>query len=261
MTGSAPRRYDGGEKQRLLMSVDRPRLQLLHTADVHIGDDYAPARRLEGLRAVADAAIGRDVQAVLIAGDLFDNARVKQPDVDAALAQLARLAPRPTIITSGNHDSLATDSIYRRIPLAEAGPHIYLLDGPQGQRLVLPDLCLTVWSRALVEHHPGHRPLAGYEPGHERHWSVVMAHGHYVPEDERPERSSPILAQEIAALQCDYVALGHWHRFLDCSINGTPAFYPGSPSEAGGTFPGANLVTFDPVSGVRVERVPFAPAP
>jgi hypothetical protein len=45
------------------------------------------------------------------------------------------------------------------------------------------------------------------------------------PEHEKPDRSSPVLSKQIGALGCDYLALGHWHRFLDVSANGVAAYY------------------------------------
>ncbi len=161
------------------------------------------------------------------------------------------------VITPGNHDSLDANSIYRRVQLSQAGRHVRLLDEPNGQQLLLDDLHLAIWGRGLVDHHPGHRPLEGFRPAGNGYWQVAMAHGHFVPQSEQSDRSSPILHEEIAGLSCHYLALGHWHRFLDCSVSGVPAFYPGSPSEPGGSFPSCNLVTLDPASGARVERVPL----
>lgn len=235
------------------MSVDgKKALRLLHTSDVHIGDEFDPARRLAGLTAVVDAAIAYHVHALLIAGDFFDSARVKSLDVEAALSQLARLTI-PTIISNGNHDALENPSIYDYVSVTDAGDHIHFLDDTEGSHIVLEDLHLTIWARAMMGHEPRHKPLAGYKKHREQHWQVVLAHGYYFRPDEQSDRSSPILAQEIAVLECDYLALGHWHHFVDVSVNGVPAFYSGSPSTGG-----ANLVILDPASGARVERVPLA---
>ena len=238
------------------MSVDRPLLKLIHTSDVHIGDDYDPARRLTGLRGVVDAALERHVDAALIVGDLFDSARVKAPAIEATLAELARLT-MPTFITSGNHDCLDESSPYQRVSWDQAGDHIYFLDDPEGCHVSLHDRKLTVWAKGLVDHHPGHKPVDGYVPHLDGYWQVAMAHGHYVPPDETSERSSLIHGDEIAELGCDYLALGHWHRFLDVSHDGVAAFYSGSPSEPGGSYPSANLVILDPATGPRVERIPL----
>lgn len=211
---------------------------------------------MAGLTAVADAALAQRVDALLIVGDLFDSSRVKAQQILDALEQLARLTI-PTIVTSGNHDCLDQTSVYQRVPFAEAGGHIYFMDDPEGSRLTLDELRLSIWSKALVDHYPGHRPVEGHQPPDPRYWNVVLAHAHYVPEGERSDRSSLIHESEIAALGCDYLALGHWHRFLDCSVDGVPAFYSGCPSEAGGSFASANLVLLDEASGARVERIPL----
>jgi DNA repair exonuclease SbcCD nuclease subunit len=236
------------------LSVDRPTIRLVHTSDVHIGDDHNAVHRLKGLTAVVDAAVQHSADALLIVGDLFDSSRVNGPDVEGALAQLARV-DIPVLVTSGNHDVLDQTSIYHRVALSDAGAHVYFLDDPAGAHLVIEELGLSLWARAMVDHHPGHKPLESYEPARNGHWQVVMAHGHYVPGSETTYRSSPILEDEIAGLACDYLALGHWHRYLDVSVNGIPAYYPGSPSEPGDSFASVNLVVLDPATGVTVERV------
>ena len=232
------------------------RLRLLHTSDVHIGDENYPLLRLAGLTAAVDAAIEASVDGVLIAGDLFDSARVKPHEVEAAWAQLARM-PAPVVLIPGNHDCLGPPSIYSRITHTDAGEHVYFISEPDGEYLTLHELGLTVWARGMVEHFPANFPLRGHQPLEDGNWQVVMAHGHYLPDGEETYRSSPIPEQQLGELDCDYVALGHWHRFEDVSVNGTKAFYCGSPAEPGMAEASANLVTLDPHSGITVERIPL----
>ncbi len=242
------------EREHESMTGAKPRLRLLHTSDVHIGDGYGP--RLGSLSAVVNVALSRQVDAVIIAGDLFDSARVPPEMVDLTLKELSRLR-QPTIVIPGNHDCVDKDSIYRRGDLGEAGGHVHFVGDPAGKLLVFDELALSVWARGIEDHHPGHKPLLGHAPGDARHWRVVVTHGHYVPAGEDSFRSSMIRQEEIGSLEADYVALGHWHRFLDVSHNGVAAFYSGSPGEDGSSFASANLVTLDPVAGVSVERVPL----
>lgn len=234
-----------------MKTITRSRLRLLHTSDLHIGE--IPVR-LSGLDNVVAAANALSVEALLIAGDLFDSVRVTQDELEATMAHLGRLE-MPVLITCGNHDALGAPSIHERVALRDAGPHVHFLDDPDGSYVVLEDLRLSVWARAMVEHHPGNDPLLGYSRHVDDHWQVAMAHGHYFADHETPDRSSPVLAKHIGALGCDYLALGHWHRFLDVSANGVAAFYSGSPSEHGGTYPSANLVTLEQGAPVVVERI------
>ena len=236
-------------------AVRRP-FRFIHTADVHIGDSTIGPRRLAGLAGTVDAALATKADAILIAGDLFDSARVLDSEIEATLEHLARLS-LPVVITAGNHDALGSPSIYERVRLSQAGRHVYFLGTPDGGHVALDHLQVTLWARGLVEHHPGNNPLAGYSRHVEGHWQVALAHGHFVPSAQKPDRSSPVFEDQIGALGCDYLALGHWHRFLDVSRNGTAAFYPGSPSEAGGSFASVNLVTLEEGRPARVERIPI----
>lgn len=228
----------------------RPEVTMLHTSDVHIADGDDPAW---ALRDVVDVAIADDVDIVLIAGDLFDHARVQEATAMATIAELARLG-RPVVVIPGNHDCVDERSVYRRVDLGGAGPHVHFVGDPDGGELRFDDLRLHIWARGIESHHPGHHPLSGCRPAGPGEWSVVLTHGHYVEEDEVSDRSSQIRQDEIAALECDYLALGHWHRYLDVSEGGVTAFYCGSPSESGVDAGTVNLVTLSPESGVRVER-------
>ena len=235
--------------------TSRRTLRLLHTSDVHIGEDLTTGERLGGLRSVVDVAKGRSVDALLIVGDLFDESRVPEEQIDDAIAELARL-DIPTIITCGNHDALGPPSIHDRLVLSDAGEHIRFAAAPEGQHMVFEEIELAVWSRGMVAHTPDNLPLEGYTPHPGDLWRVVLAHGHHVADaKEDAHRSSRISTAEIAALECDYLALGHWHRFFDASAGGVAAFYSGSPSESGGSFASVNHITLAAGRGARVERI------
>jgi len=232
----------------------RPSLRLLHTSDVHIGEEDLSEVRLRGLQQVVDRAIAEEAQLLLIAGDFFDNSRVKPVQVNDAFEQLARLTI-PVVITNGNHDCLAVPSIYARVDLREAGSHVHFLDNPLGATAVFHDLGVSIWARGFVDHHPQNNPLEGHGRNDLDYWEIVMAHGHYVPHGTINDRSSPIFAAQIEQLDCDYLALGHWHRFVDVSSQSTKAFYSGAPSECLDLVPTANLVVLSPEPATIVQKV------
>jgi DNA repair exonuclease SbcCD nuclease subunit len=228
---------------------------MLHTSDVHIsGDELSIA----GFRAVVDAAVEHDVDLLIIAGDFFDSSRVREDATSAALGELGRVG-RPVVLIPGNHDCVDHRSIYHRVDPTSAGEHVFFAADPDGEELFFDHLSLAIWARGIESHDPAHQPLAGFKPAHPDHWRVVVTHGHYVPTGERSERSSRITQQEIGALECDYVALGHWHRYADVSEGDVKAFYCGSPSEPGSDGPTVNLVTLHPDDGVIVDRHPIRP--
>jgi DNA repair exonuclease SbcCD nuclease subunit len=234
----------------MIGTTPRPAVSMLHTSDIHISGDDASFR---GLQAVVSAAIESDVDIVLIAGDLFDSARVADEAVQRTITELGRLG-RPVVVVPGNHDCVDERSIYHRVNLSSAGNHVFFAGNPAGEELRFEDLSLIIWARGIESHDPLNRPLAGYAPADPAYWSVVLTHGHYVPSTEKSDRSSQITQQEIGQLRCHYLALGHWHRFVDVSEGGVPAFYSGSPYEPGREGTSVNLVTLHPDTGVHVER-------
>lgn len=102
--------------------------RLLHTADWHLGRAFHGedllAAQAEQVDFVVATAREQAVDAIVIAGDLYDRAL---PPVDAvrladeALSRLAEVAP--VVLISGNHDSAARLGFGGRL-LARAGVHV-----------------------------------------------------------------------------------------------------------------------------------------
>ena len=250
----------------ILLAVSSPRrsLRVLHTADVHLGSDgYGNAEqqaahhaRYRGaFRRIVDRALADHVDLVLIAGDLFDHNRVSDETVAFVHAELGRLH-QPVVILPGNHDSLDTNAVYDRPDVTAGARHVHVIRRRDGEAIDFPELDVVVWGRAMEEHAPDFSPLA-HIPGREnRRWFLAMAHGFFYEARQRPERSSPIFADEIRDTGWDYVALGHHHVQADVSQGGVTAWYAGAPAIewAGGPPAGAVLrVDLAVEGGIRVE--------
>lgn len=85
-------------------------MKLLHTADWHVGKTLQGRARLDEYEAVlaeiSDIARAEEVDAILVAGDLFDSASpapTAEKIVYDALLELRSIAP--VVLVSGNHDS------------------------------------------------------------------------------------------------------------------------------------------------------------
>ena len=192
----------------------------------------------------------------LIAGDLFDHNRVHVPTQNFVLEQLARLSI-PVVLIPGNHDTLSERSIYHRFNPRDAGEHVHTLFEEDGAVLKLPDLHATIWGRAMVEHEPATKPMAGVPERFEDQWHIGMAHGYFTPDDKLP-RSSLISVDEIRESGFDYLALGHIHVYQDVSQGSTRAVYPGSPAAWLSTKPSVAFVQLHPERGVNAEPVLLA---
>ena len=209
------------------------KLTLLHTADVHLDNPLhgaaEPPRAHRIFQAIIDRALDSRVDAVLIAGDLFDHNRVANETIAFAQSQLRRLRC-PAVILPGNHDCLGSpNAIYHRHDFSAACGNVRVITELDGQSIAFPELDLIVWGRGMEVHEPGFHPLAHLPTRRDGRWHVAMAHGFFYEDGETPERSSPILAAEIRQAGWDYVAMGHKHVLADHSQGDVAAWYPGTP--------------------------------
>ena len=227
------------------------RLRLIHTSDTHLGDPSGHPRAEEVLASVVDAVERVGGDALLLAGDVFDNERVSDDVLGRFVAQMARLDV-PVVVLPGNHDLAHKTSLYRRPPFADVPANLHILREPTGETLSFPALGLDVWGRAMLSHTPDFRPLQGMPAPTDGRWLVALAHGHFHYEDDREQRSSPIYPADVAASGCHYLALGHWDRHVDVSRATTTAVYSGCPyGPIGAPEQGAVcVVELDPVGGV-----------
>ncbi len=241
-------------------------VRLLHTSDWHLGRtlhqvDLADAQR-GALDFILQAAQEHAVDAIIVAGDVYDRAI---PPVDAVrlLHQwLARVSPIvPVIMTSGNHDSatrlgfgaeLFHDNLHVRTVVPRLDEPVVLRDehGPVAV-FALPYLDPEIARRELADDEEqvqrSHDAVlsaamdrvrrACTDGGYTR--SVVMAHAFVVGAGGGPMRSDSerdITVGGIDAVSADvftgatYVALGHLHG--PQSVAGPPGTvlqYSGSP--------------------------------
>lgn len=236
---------------------ERPSIKLLHTADFHFGDGYWEERLAhDALTAVVDIAIAEQVDALLIAGDLFDRNSASPEDIRFVLRELNRL-PCLVVLLPGNHDALDSQSVYRKDDFIKTCPNLKLLADADGQMLIFPELCLAVWGRPVIEHNSKFNPLAGIPAPKNGYWHVAIAHGLCPLDGWDPDRSSLIRIGEISSSGWHYLALGHVHAFRDVSEGGLVACYPGTPVNANHIVNGAGSVAIVEMKddlGVSIRR-------
>lgn len=118
-----------------MSQIDLFMIRILHTADWHLGKKLGPYSRLkeqkEVLHELVNLADQEQVDAVLIAGDLYDQFNPSTEAMElfySTLKQLTRQGQRPVIVIAGNHDS--PDRIEVSDPLARSCG-IVLIGHPQ----------------------------------------------------------------------------------------------------------------------------------
>ena len=223
---------------------------LVHSSDLHVDDTPGPGRYsgLLGLRSVLFTAGELGADFVLLAGDTFDNGRIAGSILAQATSLLAA-SPVPVIMLPGNHDPAPPDSIFHRAGLLDL-PNVHILGLTHSETVRFDEHALEIHGRA-------HRGFADMQPvpeprGRAARWQVVMAHGHYVPPCEwqaQSHRAWRISDDALAAVDADYIALGHWDRATQVGDGSVPAYYSGAPDLAGTV----NVIRLAE-TGVHVER-------
>jgi DNA repair exonuclease SbcCD nuclease subunit len=88
-------------------------------------------------------------------------------------------------------------------------------------------------------------------------WSIVAAHG-LVTDNEGPQfRSSPITPSDLAAVDWDYVALGHLHEHEIVREPPRAACYPGSTARSRRGEAGVVRLDLVPDRGLALEWLPL----
>ncbi|MFY1702976.1 exonuclease SbcCD subunit D [Micromonospora sp. WMMA1923] len=267
-------------------------MRFLHTSDWHLG------RQLHGLSLhdahqafvdhLVDVARSERVDAVLIAGDLYDRA-VPPPDAvglwDQAQTRLVVEAGTSVVVIAGNHDSPARLGVGSRL-LERAGVHVRVGTAAVGTPVLLEDdetrvacypvpflepaSAVTDWAVEERSHAAALRVAMGkvrsdlaVRPGYR---SVVMAHA-FVSGGQQCDTERDISVGGVQHVPgavfegVDYVALGHLHgrqRLAEgLRYSGSPLAF--SFSEAA-HIKSSYLVDLDGGGLCGVEEVP-APVP
>ncbi|MBP0481208.1 metallophosphoesterase family protein [Sagittula salina] len=193
--------------------------KLIHTADVHLDSplkslalkdpdlrERVIAATRTALTRIVDAALSEAVDAVLIAGDLFDGQERSARTAAFLLAQLDRLrvAGIRVFLIKGNHD--AENPITGDLDLPE---NVHVFTG-HGGRVALNEAVQVHGVSFSGRQAPDSllpkfaAPVEGAVNVAMLHTSLAGSQGHDV--------YAPCTVAELAALGFDYWALGHIHR-------------------------------------------------
>lgn len=236
-------------------------LHILHAADLHLDAPFAAltaeqarARRSEQrllLDALADAAIERGADLVVLSGDLLDSEQTYRETAQALADALGRI-PAPVAIAPGNHDFYGPSSLYA----ARIWPkNVVIFREAAPQRIELPDL--ELYGCAFTGPARYDSPLEGFQASASGKPSVMVCHG----DVEANDRYGSISRAQIARSGLTYLALGHVHSCSGLRQEGNTYWaYPGCAEGRGFDETGdkgALWVSIEDSGAVNAEFLPL----
>ncbi|MCC5864099.1 MAG: DNA repair exonuclease [Wenzhouxiangella sp.] len=236
---------------------------LLAIGDMHLGrlpaglpDSLAEQRRALGpataWNAAIDQALERQVDAVLLAGDVVERGRdffVAYGELKAGVERLAA-ADIPIIAVAGNHDTHVLPRLAAEIKQLE----LLGADG-QWQRRVLADVEIVGWSFPQAQVRTS--PLANFPAIDSDRTLIGLLH---CDRDQAGSPYAPVSSSELDAAPVAAWLLGHIHR-PDELGKGRPIGYLGSISALRASETGSRGPWLLSISEgkLRFEHLPLAP--
>jgi len=211
----------------------------LHTADWQIGRQYGQFEtddaamlaeaRFEVVARIAALAAERSVDAVLVAGDVFDTQGVSDRSIRRLFAAMAGYTG-PWVMIAGNHDAALADSVWSRamqLGCIPANVHVPLTTAV----VDLAAANLAVLAAPLTQRHTYDDVTQAFDDlesaaGRVR---VGLAHGSVAGRlPDTIDATNPIAPDRAARARLDYLALGDWHGCLSIDER---TWYAGTPEQ------------------------------
>jgi len=210
-------------------------MRLIHAADLHLDSafgaltaDRARLRRQESrdlVERLCRLCESRGADALLLAGDVFDGARVYPDTLEALSRALASLRCR-VFIAPGNHDPYHSRSAYARTEWPE---NVHIFRTAEMEKVDCGSF--VIYGAAFLgEESPG--LLQGFAvPAEEQRLQIALLHGDV---EGRESPYGPIRREEIRQSGLNYLALGHIHQHSGLQREGDTFYaYPGCPEGRG----------------------------
>lgn len=244
-------------------------IRFLHTADWQIGKPFGGfdpelrgvlrSERVAAVARIAKLATARSCDAILVAGDVFDDNTVLDRDVNQTIEAMRGFSG-PWILLPGNHDAALSVSVWTRFRrFADRAGLANTIVADKPEPIFLCDGRLAVLPAPLTRRHEAADVSEWFDLA-ETPANVVrvgLAHGSLANRLPEAAEAQNVIAEDRAArARLDYLALGDWHGFVEIAPKTVYAGTP-EPDRYPANAPGhVAIVEIDaPASEPRIERV------
>ena len=211
--------------------------RFLHTADWQIGRQYSrfetddavalSEARFAAVERLAALAAEEQVDAVLVAGDIFDAQTLSERTLHRTFLALSAY-PGPWLMLPGNHDAALAESIWARASRIGAIPaNVHLLQA--APPYVMESIATVILPAPLTQRQTHDDLTAWFDNAvtPEGYLRIGLAHGSVTGQlAESIDSPNPIASERAASARLDYLALGDWHGLKQID---TRTWYSGTP--------------------------------
>jgi DNA repair exonuclease SbcCD nuclease subunit len=214
-------------------------VKILHSADWQIGKAFADigdidgdkaaelrSQRLRTVQRIAEEACKHEVDAVLVAGDVFETNTVSDESLRRTVNALSAFRG-DWLLLPGNHDAALAESAWTRLERLRLPGNIKLLTRPKP--VLIADHKLAILPAPLMRRHEAVDITETMDAMATPDEAVRVGVAHGSIKNRLPERSEALneIAEDRAdRARLDYLALGDWHGTLNIAPR---TWYAGTP--------------------------------
>lgn len=215
-------------------------IHFIHTADLHLDSPFLGLKNVptdlfkriqnstfQAFETLIDEAIERDVDFIVIVGDLFDGE-------DRSIKAQARLRQQMVrleqvgihvFISHGNHDHLSGSWLNLDMP---SNVHIFTEEVSCIPFTTKKGLNVHLYGFSYPTRHVTKRKVSEFIKEGEADFHIGLLHGHCESSRSEHQPYAPFSIQELLQKQMDYWALGHIHK-SEILHKDPYIVYPGNP--------------------------------
>jgi DNA repair exonuclease SbcCD nuclease subunit len=205
----------------------------IHTGDFHLGrpftfsqqgNYYGKSKRKELWKAfdhMIAYAKEKEIELLLIAGDLFDSINVLTMDVKRVAESFKSLDKAWVIVVAGNHDYNGEDSPYKKV---EWPRNVYIFNEDRFRSVYIQELNTEIYGFSWVKNEYREFPELSFDRLHlnEGRYNILLMHGEVATKSPY----LPINLKKIEDKGFHAICLGHIHK---PGITSGGVAYCGSP--------------------------------
>lgn len=215
-------------------------VKIVHSADFHYDTPFKEVLESQSkvnkeelkevFKNIIDFCSNKDVDILLMAGDIFDNYTVNRETLLFIEECLKKISDVKVFISPGNHDPFSNNSFYKLVNWPD---NVYIFTGAL-EKVYLKELGVNIYGAAFNSKYERQSLMAGISnTANEDEINIMVIHGEITNSKDGNEYN-PITLNEMEDSNMDYIALGHRHSFSGINrIGNTSYAYSGCPQGRG----------------------------